>query len=62
MRIQKMENLNFAFAFMQKKNVNVTNIGSSDILDGNNKLVLGLMWTLIKAFQVAEIEVEGVSG
>ncbi|GMF13769.1 unnamed protein product [Phytophthora lilii] len=62
MRIQKMENLNFAFAFMQKKNVNVTNIGSSDILDGNNKLVLGLMWTLIKAFQVAEIDVEGVSG
>ncbi|KAL4157617.1 hypothetical protein PRNP1_006634 [Phytophthora ramorum] len=62
MRIQKMENLNFAFTFMQKKNVNVTNIGSSDILDGNNKLVLGLMWTLIKAFQVAEIDVEGVSG
>ncbi|DAZ99518.1 TPA: hypothetical protein N0F65_005390 [Lagenidium giganteum] len=62
MRIQKMENLNFAFAFMQKKNVNVTNIGSSDILDGNNKLVLGLMWTLIKSFQVAEIDVEGVSG
>ncbi|CAI5720740.1 unnamed protein product [Hyaloperonospora brassicae] len=62
MRIQKMENLNFAFAFMQRKNVNVTNIGSSDILDGNNKLVLGLMWTLIKAFQVAEIDVEGVSG
>ncbi|KAJ8577350.1 hypothetical protein ON010_g1852 [Phytophthora cinnamomi] len=57
-----MENLNFAFAFMQKKNVNVTNIGSSDILDGNNKLVLGLMWTLIKSFQVAEIDVEGVSG
>ncbi|KAI9908237.1 hypothetical protein PsorP6_003726 [Peronosclerospora sorghi] len=57
-----MENLNFAFAFMQKKNVNVTNIGSSDILDDNNKMVLGLMWTLIKAFQVAEIDVEGVSG
>lgn len=62
MRIQKMENLNFALAFLQKKNVNVTNIGSSDILDGNNKLVLGLMWTLIKSFQVAEIDVEGVSG
>lgn len=62
MRIQKMENLNFALAFLQKKNVNVTNIGSSDILDGNNKLVLGLMWTLIKSFTVAEIDVEGVSG
>ncbi|KAF1330408.1 Alpha-actinin-1, partial [Globisporangium splendens] len=62
MRIQKMENLNFALAFLQKKNVNVTNIGSSDILDGNNKLVLGLMWTIIKSFTVAEIDVEGVSG
>lgn len=62
MRIQKMENLNFALAYLQKKNVNVTNIGSSDILDGNNKLVLGLMWTLIKSFTVAEIDVEGVSG
>jgi actinin alpha 1/4 len=62
MRIQKMENLNMAFAFLQKKNVNLTNLGSSDILDGNQKLILGLMWTLIKSFQVAEIDVEGVSG
>lgn len=62
MRIQKMENLNFALAFLQKRNVNVTNIGSSDILDGNNKLVLGLMWTLIKSFTVEDIDVEGVSG
>ncbi|TYZ58319.1 hypothetical protein PybrP1_000017 [[Pythium] brassicae (nom. inval.)] len=59
---RKMENLNFALAFLQKRNVNVTNIGSSDILDGNNKLVLGLMWTLIKSFTVEEIDVEGVSG
>lgn len=62
MRIQKMENLNFVFAFLQSKNVNVTNIGSADILDGNQKLILGLMWTLIKSFQVAEVDVEGVSG
>ncbi|TMW58569.1 hypothetical protein Poli38472_010128 [Pythium oligandrum] len=62
MRIQKMENLNMAFAFMQKKGINLTNLGSSDILDGNQKLILGLMWTLIKSFQVAEIDVEGVSG
>lgn len=62
MRIQKMENLNFVFAFLQSKSVNVTNIGSADILDGNQKLILGLMWTLIKSFQVAEVDVEGVSG
>nr|CCA19531.1 alphaactinin1 putative [Albugo laibachii Nc14] len=62
MRIQKMENLNQAFAFMHKKNMNLTNIGSTDILDGNQKLILGLLWILIKTFQVAEIDVEGVSG
>ncbi|KAG6951739.1 hypothetical protein JG687_00013427, partial [Phytophthora cactorum] len=44
-------NLNVVFAFMQKKNVSVTNIDSSDILDGNNKLVRGLIRTLIMAFQ-----------
>lgn len=62
MRIQKLENLNLAFQFLQKKNITVTNIGSSDICDGNSKLVLGLIWTLIKYFQVAAIDVDGVSG
>lgn len=62
MRIQMMENLNFAFTYLQNRGVNLTNIGSSDILDGNQKLILGLMWTLIKSFTVAEIDVEGVSG
>ncbi|KAG2822557.1 hypothetical protein PC129_g8613 [Phytophthora cactorum] len=46
-----MGSLNVVFAFMQKKNVSVTNIDSSDILDGNNKLVRGLIRTLIMAFQ-----------
>jgi actinin alpha len=62
MRIQKLENLTLAFTFLQKKNVNLTNIGSSDILDGNQKIILGLMWTLIKSFQVSEIDIDGVSG
>lgn len=62
MRIQKMENLNFVFAYLREKNINLTNIGSADILDGNQKIILGLMWTLITSFQVAEVDVEGVSG
>ncbi|ETV91147.1 hypothetical protein H310_14158 [Aphanomyces invadans] len=62
MRIQKLENLNLIFGFMAKNNMTITNIGSSDIVDGNSKLVLGLMWTIIKSYQVGEIAVDGVSG
>ncbi|OQR85270.1 alpha-actinin-1 [Achlya hypogyna] len=62
MRIQKLENLNLAFNFMARNGVTVTNIGSSDIVDGNSKLVLGLLWTIIKAYQVSDIAVDGVSG
>ncbi|KAF1789990.1 Calponin homology domain [Phytophthora cactorum] len=38
--LPKDGSLNVVFAFMQKKNVSVTNIDSSDILDGNNKLFI----------------------
>ncbi|RHX99968.1 hypothetical protein DYB36_011827, partial [Aphanomyces astaci] len=62
MRIQKLENLNLIFGFMARNNMTITNIGSSDIVDGNSKLVLGLMWTIIKSYQVGEIAVDGVSG
>ncbi|KAF0720283.1 Aste57867_427 [Aphanomyces stellatus] len=62
MRIQKLENLNLIFGFMAKNNMTITNIGSSDIVDGNSKLILGLMWTIIKSYQVGEIAVDGVSG
>ncbi|RHY45155.1 hypothetical protein DYB34_011058 [Aphanomyces astaci] len=60
MRIQKLENLNLIFGFMARNNMTITNIGSSDIVDGNSKLVL--MWTIIKSYQVGEIAVDGVSG
>ncbi|ETV66915.1 hypothetical protein H257_16723 [Aphanomyces astaci] len=61
-RIHKLENLNMVFGFLAKEHVMVTNIGSSDILDGNGKLILGLMWTIIKRYQVGDIAVDGVSG
>ncbi|OQR92272.1 alpha-actinin-1 [Achlya hypogyna] len=61
-RIHMLENLNLIFGFMAKENVTVTNIGSSDIVDCNSKLVLGLMWTIIKHYQLADISVHGVTG
>ncbi|KAF0716059.1 Aste57867_3049 [Aphanomyces stellatus] len=61
-RIHKLENLNIVFGYLAKAQVQVTNIGSSDIVDGNSKLILGLVWTIIKRYQVADIEIDGVSG
>lgn len=35
-------------------------IGAEDIVDGNPRLILGLMWTIILRFQIQEIEIEVV--
>lgn len=55
MRIQKVENLNRALEFIKSRGVPLTNIGAEDILDGNEKLVLGLIWIIILRFTIAEI-------
>ena len=34
---------------------------SIDIIDGNLKLILGMIWTLILRFTIADISEEGVS-
>ena len=62
MEIHKRENLKAAFEFMAKKGLRLTNVGSVDVFDGNEKIILGLFWTIISKFQVDEISVEGVSG
>lgn len=36
-------------------------IGAEDICDGNNRLILGLIWTIILRFQIQEIEIDVVS-
>lgn len=55
MRLHRVENLNKALDFIKSRNVNLTNIGAEDIVDGNNKLVLGMIWTIILRFTIAEI-------
>ncbi|KAJ3121335.1 hypothetical protein HK098_003775 [Nowakowskiella sp. JEL0407] len=41
LRIQKVENINTALAFIKRRGVNLTNIGAEDIVDSNPKLILG---------------------
>lgn len=62
MKIHKLENLKAAFEYMKSSGMSLTNIGSMDVFDGNEKIILGLIWNIIAKFQVGEISLDGVSG
>uniref|UniRef100_A0A915EMN4 Spectrin beta chain n=1 Tax=Ditylenchus dipsaci TaxID=166011 RepID=A0A915EMN4_9BILA len=59
MRVQKIENLNKCLEFLKHKKIQLENIGAEDILDGNERLILGLIWTIILRFTIENIEIEG---
>ncbi|KAL7414425.1 calponin homology domain-containing protein [Mrakia frigida] len=61
MRVQKAENVTKALQFIKDRGVHLTNIAAEDIIDGNLKLILGLIWTLILRFTIADISEEGLS-
>lgn len=56
MRVHKVENVNKSLAFLHTK-VRLESIGAEDIVDGNPRLILGLIWTIILRFQIQEIEI-----
>ncbi|KMV65508.1 Ca2+-binding actin-bundling fimbrin/plastin [Encephalitozoon cuniculi EcunIII-L] len=53
-RIQKMENVERILSFIKGKRVKLINIGPQDIVDGNPKLILGLIWSLISRLAIAK--------
>ncbi len=61
MRVHKIENLNKTLEYLKRKRIQLENIGAEDILDGNQRLILGLIWTIILRFQIEDIEIEVVS-
>jgi len=61
MRVQQIENLNKALAFIKERGVVLASIGSEDICDGNVKLTLGMIWTIILRFAINELSAEGLS-
>ncbi|XP_071480964.1 spectrin beta chain-like [Diadema antillarum] len=58
LRVQKMENINKALKFLSSKKVRLESIGAEDVCDGNPRLILGLIWTVILRFQIQDIQVE----
>ncbi|KAI6772340.1 hypothetical protein HG530_003298 [Fusarium avenaceum] len=61
LRVQKFENANLALDFVKSRGIQMTNIGAEDVVDGNQKIVLGLIWTLILRFTISDISEEGMS-
>ncbi|KPP75881.1 hypothetical protein Z043_104824 [Scleropages formosus] len=53
MRFHKLQNVQIALDFLKHRQVKLVNIRNDDIADGNPKLTLGLIWTIILHFQVS---------
>ncbi|PNJ70751.1 SPTB isoform 2 [Pongo abelii] len=62
MRIHCLENVDKALQFLKEQRVHLENMGSHDIVDGNHRLVLGLIWTIILRFQIQDIVVQTQEG
>jgi hypothetical protein len=61
LRVQRFENVNKSLDFIKSKGIQMTNIGAEDVVDGNSKIILGLIWTLILRFTISDINEEGLS-
>ncbi|KAK2854670.1 hypothetical protein Q7C36_006539 [Tachysurus vachellii] len=61
MRFHKLQNVQIALDFLKHRQVKLVNIRNDDIADGNPKLTLGLIWTIILHFQISDIHVNGQS-
>ncbi|KAF2430326.1 alpha-actin-like proteinin [Tothia fuscella] len=61
LRVQRFENVNIALDFIKGRGIQMTNIGAEDVVDGNRKIILGLIWTLILRFTISDINEEGLS-
>ncbi|KAG8451599.1 hypothetical protein GDO86_003700 [Hymenochirus boettgeri] len=62
MRFHRLQNVQIALDFLKQRQVKLVNIRNDDITDGNPKLTLGLIWTIILHFQISDIYVCGESG
>uniref|UniRef100_A0A8C7FBJ4 Actinin, alpha 1 n=1 Tax=Oncorhynchus kisutch TaxID=8019 RepID=A0A8C7FBJ4_ONCKI len=60
MRVHKISNVNKALHYITSKGVKLVSIGAEEIVDGNAKMTLGMIWTIILRFAIQDISVEGL--
>ncbi|CAF3492349.1 unnamed protein product [Rotaria sp. Silwood1] len=60
MRFHKIANVNKALDFIASKGVKLM-VGAEEIVDGNLKMTLGMIWTIILRFAIQDISVEEMS-
>ncbi|XP_041733567.1 alpha-actinin-4 isoform X2 [Coregonus clupeaformis] len=61
MRVHKINNVNKALDYIAGKGVKLVSIGAEEIVDGNAKMTLGMIWTIILRFAIQDISVEETS-
>uniref|UniRef100_A0A8C1UR08 Actinin, alpha 4 n=1 Tax=Cyprinus carpio TaxID=7962 RepID=A0A8C1UR08_CYPCA len=61
MRVHKINNVNKALDFIASKGVKLVSIGAEEIVDGNAKMTLGMIWSIILRFAIQDISVEETS-
>ncbi|MGH0165245.1 UNVERIFIED_CONTAM: hypothetical protein FKN15_062821 [Acipenser sinensis] len=54
-RVHALNNVNKVLQVLHQNNVELVNIGGTDIVDGNHKLTLGLIWSIILHWQVKDV-------
>ncbi|XP_056423347.1 utrophin isoform X3 [Hyla sarda] len=54
-RVHALNNVNRVLQILHQNNVELVNIGGTDIVDGNHKLTLGLIWNIILHWQVKDV-------
>uniref|UniRef100_A0A8B9EBI7 Filamin C n=1 Tax=Anser cygnoides TaxID=8845 RepID=A0A8B9EBI7_ANSCY len=52
-RQMKLENVSVALEFLEREHIKLVSIDSKAIVDGNLKLILGLVWTLILHYSIS---------
>uniref|UniRef100_A0A2K5DPG8 F-actin cross-linking protein n=1 Tax=Aotus nancymaae TaxID=37293 RepID=A0A2K5DPG8_AOTNA len=55
MRFHKIANVNKALDYIASKGVKLVSIGAEEIVDGNVKMTLGMIWTIILRFAIQDI-------
>lgn len=61
MRLQNIENLNVSLSFIARCGVRLVGISAEEVTDGNLKLILGMIWTIILRFEIQDISVEDMN-